>query len=390
MMPLLKLLILLLIFFSTALVADELTGFHFAALPNASYKDGEGFWGGANVFLFQYGDGHIQPYVWNTTIGYKQSTEGAISTYIFHDMPDRLGRNSRLSLYAEYKRYLVADYYGLGNDTPYRPELIDPDHPEFINTYYYSYRQEWPAFFVFLQLPSGIEHTRFFFSLGLYQRSIETRDGPNKLAQDRPLGIQGGRTSLYQAGLIYDTRDQEAVPTQGVWSEMLVEHSAAFLGSDYDYVRLTLTDRRYVTLRPRVVYAQRVVVEPIWGNVPFYDMATINSSYERHQGLGGAQSLRGVPYLLFVGQHKLLGNFELRFETLNLTILNQPLTFYIHTFVDAGRVWLKNDPLTLANIHHSYGAGLHVRWKKDLVGAIDIGRSQYSDMALYVTFRNLF
>ncbi len=386
-----KILTAIFLFCATAFSAENsLKGFHFAALPSASYKDGEGLSLGGNLFFFQYGSGQTTPYLWGLVAGYKQSTKGTISSDVFLDMPNRLGENSRLGVYIEYKRYLLDEYYGLGNDTAYRPEFTYPDHPEFRSDTFYSFYQEYPALFVLSQLPGPVRNLRYFLSLGYYNRNVETKQPPNKLIQDQPLGIAGGTTVLYQFGLVYDTRDQEATPTRGVWSEVLLEHAAPFLGSDYNYVRLTATDRRYITLWPNIVYAHRIVAEPIWGNVPFYDMAVINSSYSRHVGLGGAESLRGVPRLLFVGQHKFLGNFELRFETLHITILRQPLTFFIHTFVDAGRVWLKGDPFTLANMHFSYGTGLHVRWKKDLVGAIDVGRSAYSDFALYITFRNLF
>lgn len=369
---------------------QDYTGFQIAGLPTASYKDGEGYSAGGNLFLFQYGDGHRLPYFWSFELGFKISTEGMLSSDIFFDVPHILGHNSRFNLFIEYKRYLVDDYYGLGNAPDYNPDYIDPDKPGFRDKLFYSFKQRWPNITISAQFPTAIRNTRHLLSLSYSQRHIELYSKPNRLSADQPLGVQGGRTSALHYGLVYDSRDQEAVPRSGAWSEVLAMYAAPFLGSDYHYLRLTMTDRRYFSLHPRIVYAQRLILEPVFGDVPFYDMAMINGSFERHLGLGGDSSLRGVPRLLFVGQHKVLGNFELRFETASMTILKQDLTFFIHTFLDAGRVWLKDDPLVLDDIHSSYGAGLHVLWKKDLVGAIDVGRSRYSDMAIYITFRNLF
>ncbi len=369
---------------------NGLRGFHAAGMPSVSYKDGEGFAFGGNLFFYHYGEGAVQPFKWSAIFGFKMSTESMISTYIFYDMPRAFGPDTRFSFYIEYKRYLVDDYYGLGNRTERRPEYLDPGHPDYREKLYYSFKQRWPSLFIYYQTPFFLNHIRNLFSVGFYDRRIEAYPRPNKLREDSPPGINGGRTHVFQYGLIYDTRDEEAVPHRGAWSELLVEFSTPLLGSSYEYVRFTMTDRRYYSIHPRLVYAHRILFEPILGDVPFYDMAIINSSYQRHRGLGGAGSMRGIPRLMFVGQHKLLGNFELRIETVSLTILEQPLTAFIHFFTDVGRVWLKDEAIVLRDLHASYGAGLHIRWKKDLVGAIDIGRSRFSDMAVYITFRNLF
>ena len=390
-----KMLLTFILLFTAAIMSNTtaskpVTGFHFALVPNGSYKDSEGFALGANLFAYQYGDGSAHPFNWNIILNLKKSTEGFFSSYFFYDRPQAFGANSRFSFYVEYKRYLEDDYYGLGNDAQRREELLDSQNPDFRSESYYSFQQQWPSLFLYFQTPSFLDHTRNLFSVGFYERKITPAAAPNKLAEDAPPGINGGRTHIFQYGFIYDTRDQEAVPRQGIWSEILVEVATPLLGSDYSYVRFTLTDRRYISLCPRLVYAHRLLFEPIFGDVPFYDMAMINSSYQRHFGLGGATSLRGVPRLLFVDRHKLLGNFEFRFEAIKMSIFKQDFTFFIHTFIDAGRVWHNKEPFTLAHLHSSYGAGLHVLWKKDLIGAVDIGRSRFSDLAIYITFRNLF
>jgi hemolysin activation/secretion protein len=119
-------------------------------------------------------------------------------------------------------------------------------------------------------------------------------------------------------------------------------------------------------------------------------MAVISGSYQRIEGLGSSRSMRGIPRLLFVGPTKLLINFELRLRLLDMHIIRQDLTFYGHLFADGGKVMLRGDKMDLSHYHWSQGAGLHVQWKKELIGALDIGRSEYNDMAVYLSFGNLF
>ena len=207
---------------------------------------------------------------------------------------------------------------------------------------------------------------------------------------DPQRGMEGGWSNYARVGMVIDRRDQEAVPTSGYWSDLLIEKSTAALGSDYDFARITATDRRYFRILPRLVYAQRLLIEHMPGYPPFYEMAVLSGSYQRFEGLGSGRSMRGVPRLLFVGPTKLLANLELRLRVLDIRILAQELTFYGHLFVDGGKVWLAGDPADLGHFHHSQGAGVHVQWKKDLIGALDIGRSPWNDMAIYLTFGNLF
>ncbi|RQW10749.1 hypothetical protein EH222_01840, partial [candidate division KSB1 bacterium] len=167
------------------IVAEEkLTGFHVAGLPNASYKDGEGFAAGGNLFFFQYGDGAINPYRWNTTLSIKMSTEGMLSTYLFLDVP-AAGKNSRFTVYLDYKRLLVDDYYGLGNDPDYNPDYLDPDHPHYKEKLYYAFKQRWPGIVLSAQLPACSSHLRHLFSLAYYSRQVEKYPLPNKLLQDK-------------------------------------------------------------------------------------------------------------------------------------------------------------------------------------------------------------
>ncbi|MDZ7723415.1 MAG: BamA/TamA family outer membrane protein [candidate division KSB1 bacterium] len=367
---------------------ETLTGLNFIGYPSVTYKDGEGFSGGLSVMLFQYGDGQISPYNWNAIIEAEASTVGRKKLSLFWDQMHALGNRTRLTAYASFNRYLADDYVGLGNQNQYNQNLIDPDAPAFVDEQFYTYKRDWTYLTADIQWPAPVRNTRVLAGAGLQYIRVPQPDRASKLYRDAPRGIDGGFGNYLRLGLVYDTRDAEATPSAGVWTECLLAASHPLWGSDYNYGRFTLTDRRYWQLFPGLVYAQRVLLETMPGNPPFYAMNVLAGSYELHQGLGGATSLRGVPRFLFVGPHKFLMNVELRAELFSLMLLRQPFTFYVQPFLDSGRVWMKyNGDFEL---HTAYGCSFNVRWKKDAVYSLSLGRSAYEELAIYMSVGNLF
>lgn len=365
-------------------------GFTGIGLPGLAYREGEGFEYGAAAFLFQYGKGDLQPYIWNLSINGSRTTKDRIDLSLQFDSPHFLRRSSRFDLLIEYKRFIYDDFYSLGNQPDYQAEFTEKQSSNFRNQFYYTFRHDWLAFLINWQKPFWKERMKVLVGIGLYDTKVRRQIGETAFARKNPFGSGGGRTNFIRCGIIYDRRDQEAMPSQGFWTDLLIEQAHPVLQSDYSFARVTLTDRRYWSLHPRLVFAQRLLFETMLGRPPFYEMAVIGSSYQRFLGLGGAKTLRGMPRLFLIGQSKLLGNLELRWRVISMTILRQPLTFYLQPFVDVGRVWLAEDPLSLKHLHFAEGLGIHVRWKKDFVAALDIGRSRYLDYAIYATFGNLF
>lgn len=365
-------------------------GLAFAAVPSLSFSSGEGWEYGGKIFLYQYGSGTPRPYRWHLLLNGARSTERKKDYYAFLDIPHLWGTGTRLSLRVEYKDFGLDEFYGLGNLPEYHQAFTSPGDPDFLSREYYNYKHRWTAGYINAQFPVFAGRLRFLAGLAGLRTSVGAYPLPNRFAAASPFGTAGGWSSYARIGLVRDTRDAEAAPASGSWSDLLLEKSARVLASDYDYNRITVTDRRYFRLLPRLVFAQRLLIEHMSGHPPFYEMTVLSGSWQRFEGLGSNQSMRGVPRLLFAGTTKLLGNFELRCRLLDRRILHQDLTFYGHLFLDGGKVWLRGDPATLDHLHFSQGAGLHVQWKTDLIGALDIGRSQYKDFAIYLTFGNLF
>ena len=366
------------------------TGLAFAALPSLSYSSGEGWEMGGKLFFYQFGEGKPQPYRWHLLINGARSTEQKEDYYAFLDMPHLWGAGSRLDLRVEYKKFGLEDFYGLGNKTDYRETVTSPANVDFLAEKYYNYRHHWSAGYINGQWPLLGGRLRLLAGAAAVRTSVATYPPPNRLTETPQRGMEGGWSNYLRAGVVLDRRDQEAAPTSGYWSDLLLEKSTALFGSDYDYSRITLTDRRYITLIHGLVFAQRLLFEHMAGHPPFYEMAVISGSYQRIEGLGSGRSMRGLPRLLFVGPTKMLANLELRWRVLDMRLLRQDLTFYGHLFLDAGKVWQRGDAADLNAVHGSQGVGVHVQWKKELIGALDIGRSDWSKRSIYLTFGNLF
>jgi len=369
---------------------DSLQGLVPAGLPNVSYGNDQGFQYGFSLYLFQYGNGVIKPYKWNLILDCTWTTKQQQENFFFVDMPEIFGKNTRFDLCLDYQRYNYYDFYGVGNNNTFEKDFIEENNPGFINENYYYLQRRYFSVRSKAQFALGPAGLKGLAGLGFYNTRIEEHDGKTKLGQDLPHGITGGATNYLQLGIVYDRRDEEAMPNRGCWSEVLLEAVAPFLGSDYTYTRITTTDRRYISLHPRIVYAQRLLFETMPGDPPFYEMGIISSSLHRRPGLGGSYSLRGVPRFLFIGPTKFVANFELRLRTLHVNILKQDFTLYIHPFIDCGKVWLRGDPGNMKNLHLTQGLGFHVRWNKDFVGALDFGHSQYEPLAVYMSFGNMF
>ena len=194
-----------------------------------------------------------------------------------------------------------------------------------------------------------------------------------------------------RAGVVRDTRDREVGPTEGAWSGLLVQRVDELLGSEGSFSRVTATDRRYVTLAPGLVFANRVMVQQVLGDAPFYQLFTLESSFKQQEGLGGAKSLRGVPKNRYVGDGLFLWNAELRWRALEWTLLGKPFQMVLSAFLDSGRVWNDDVPsLDPGALHHGYGGGVRVGMGENFVVAVDAGTSADAGLGLYVGLGYLY
>jgi hypothetical protein len=372
------------------------TGWEFAGLPTLNFDADEGLGYGAVAEIYNYGDGTIRPYRLTIQPTLLLTTEGRRDLTVFVDAPGVLPRGWRLDGFLGREQHVATPYYGIGNDTRIDPAREDDE----ANPYFYRFgRTRWLAT-ANLQRPLGGSPLRLLVGMGVNHTGIDPvpfDTGTTLLAQQaagRPDGGDwDGFANSVRAGLIWDTRDREVGTRRGTWSELLVQPVTRALGSDYDYVRWTLTDRRYVPLgTERLVFANRLLLQGVEGDAPFWDLFTVQTSFKQQEGLGGAKTLRGIPKNRYLGQGLFLWNAEVRWRAAEFQLLGRPFHTVVSGFVDSGRVWEHQVRLgeVLSELHHGVGGGVRLGMGENFVVAFDIGHSAQATAPFYIGLGYLY
>ena len=221
-------------------------------------------------------------------------------------------------------------------------------------------------------------------------------NGTSLLARDARqgliFGLGGGRVSLLQAALIYDTRDFEPDPTRGIYFEAANEFSDQAIGSEFEFNKLFLQGRMYQRLPVgnRTILAGRIGVGTIFGNqAPFFEFQDQWSPDGSINALGGRQSLRGYRANRFLARSLAFANVELRVRLADLKIGRQNFGLGIAPFFDAGTVRDRWQDLNFNNIKTSYGAGARVAWNLSTILFFDYGISK-EDRLFYFGIGQIF
>jgi outer membrane protein assembly factor BamA len=201
-----------------------------------------------------------------------------------------------------------------------------------------------------------------------------------------------GWSNALQVGLVWDSRDRETGPRRGIWSELLIRRVDEALGSATGYTQGTFTDRRYFSLAPGLTFANRFMIQQVFGDAPFYDLYVIESSYKRQEGLGGAETVRGLLKNRYFGKGLFLWNAELRWRVLDVDLLRRNFYLVVSGFVDSGRVWEERIELldVSTNLHRGVGGGLRLGMGDNFVLSLDIGYGSEAGLRIYTGTGYLF
>ena len=366
------------------------TGWEVAGLPALNYDADEGFGYGAIVELYDYGRG-VRPYRLTIQPTLFLTTEGRRDVTLFVDAPELLPGGWRLSAFVGRERQLAQPYYGVGNATPYDKKLEAAPNP-----YFYRFGRTRDRVTADLQHRISALPARLLLGAGAANVAVDATpfDSGTTLLATELAGAAPprDRERWIRAGLVWDSRDREIGPGRGTWAEGLVQRVDRRLGSDENFTRVTVTARHYVPITARLTFAQRVTVQNVAGDVPFHELATIQSSFKQFDGLGGSSSLRGVPKNRFVGRGILLENSELRWRARELSILGKPSSLVLSAFADAGRVWTDHVDVAsaLKDLHAGYGGGVRVAYGPSFVVAVDVGHSSQAAAPIYIGLGFLF
>jgi len=407
------------------------TGFGFGALPAVSFDSDLGFQYGAIVNLFDYGDGTRFPrYDHSLYLEWSRFTKGSQTMRIRYDSDRLLPRNIRTTFDVSYLTDQAMDFFGFNG----RQSFFDPDflNSPFLN-FFYKYDQR--MFRAKADFQGNIGQSNFGWLAGYTFYNFRLREvqwenlginPQNTLFREymrwgfiRPEEAEGGKINYFKVGLQYDSRDQFAFPTRGIWTEAALETAPGFV-NQLPHTKFALIHRQYFTLIPnRMVFAYRLHYQTTIGanRTPFFMQPMLITSFltaARAEGLGGRTSIRGVLRNRVVGDAFALGNFEWRYNFLDFVLWNQNFTLGTNVFFDTGTI-LRPIELNFADIpatenqvldrrfssrefkhgvfHSAVGAGLKIGWNQNFVISVDFGKAlneQDGNTGLYIGLNYLF
>jgi hypothetical protein len=395
----------------------------FGALPALNYDSDRGFGFGVIGTLVRFNP-EYRPYRWRikyllfATV--KSSPDGG-TEFAYHDdnvlldLPGLMQNKLRLQLQAGFRRASTASYYGLGNASEYDEDT------ETANARYYQYDRIYPygqasgRFQLWdRSTPEHVRRLEAFAGLGFWYNVVNLYEGSllemdaQRAGQDTPdgralaallHGTEDHMLMMPSVGLLWDTRDHEHTPTRGNFTEVSLRTSPGF-DADLYFAGASVVTSWFQSLSgDTLVLAVRGIGDALFGNPPFYELATVGS-FTRTDAPGGGSSVRGVPGQRFHGKLKVVGNVELRAQLLPFRVAGQRFNLGAVAFVDVGRVWADYGDVEvageslddgLANFAMGMGAGLRLKWGETFIVRVDPGYSPTeSKFGLYINVDHIF
>lgn len=366
-----------------SLEARKESGADALGVPLLSYNTDLGVGFGAVGGAYFYSPGYA-PYRHGVAAQAFATTGGVQHHWLRYDGPSFV-RGARVEARVEYRRELFAPYYGAGNLSS--PEIVELGHDR-------RYSFDWLSAGAWMRIrgdPFGQGHP-FHPFIGYAYHFNRIAAYPGSLLDDeQPEGMGGGSNGQVSTGVLWDTRDSEANASRGGLEELAVRASARPTGSRYDFGGITLSERRFFRIwGPRIVFAQRLTFDCLFGSVPFHELAHLGG-LSAPEGIGGMSSVRGVPRNRFSGNLKAISNSELRFEFFGFSLFGQRTTLGGVGFFDVGRSWHPGaENGGLLRWHPGAGTGVRLARRAAVVRVDYAVATESLRQALYLTFGQLF
>lgn len=389
-------------------------GLSFGGVPALSYNSDTGFGFGAVGSIYKK-DPNIQPYAWSVDAVAFATTRGTHSDHIslegieLFNLPLRL--RGKLGFYATINQ----NYCGHANHLNCQEAvtvadqkgLEGKDRDDFIFRYnHYRYMEFYgqaQGRWRLSNMPHKIEllggwrgsyyRPGDFFEHGSY----DTGHYAKEFSSSAAVG-QEGFASVFEAGVVFDNRDNEPAPTSGYWVEATARAAAPVTGSAWTFAGGHLAARGYVPLESshRVVLANQFITDVIFGDAPLQEIVRIGGILGGlgYKGFGGQDMGRGISTESYVGRVKIIDQLELRYTFWGFDLLSQRFDLGVVGFTDAGLIgWTADDFFKEAiNPLVGFGSGLRISWNKTFVirGDVAVSPNENYQLQYYVTVRNLF
>lgn len=393
------------------------TGWNFGVLPSVAFDADLGFQYGALTNIYYFGDGSTYP-------DYLHSfyAEAAYTTKhfgIFRTSYDSkyLISNHRLSVDLTYLPDQMCDFYGFnGYQSGYNAGYSNQDDAAYITRAYYKYRRDLFRFSADIQ---GEIHRPWYWNsgVGLLHFGVGPvdvdrlnrfeNDAADKLPDTVTLfdhyvangyikasEAAGGAHPYLHGGITFDTRDRQQNPRRGIHADAFLTYYAGIGSmSDYNNLKFNAAWRHYLPIvENRLTLAYRIGTQlTLTGDCPFYLNTYLNQLYMQrvvYEGLGGANSVRGIMRNRILAPGVAFANIELRTQLFSFKVGKNMFYVGLNPFVDAGMVVQPYDNVVsdpnqmLPNVgywdtsrlyepHLSGGCGLKVAMNDNFVLSVD-------------------
>ena len=387
-------------------------GWNFGPLPVVGFDADLGFQYGVCCDIFNYGDGSNYPrYNYKFNVEASRYTKGSGVFRFYSDMP-YVVKDTKLFVDVTYfyaKKYEFFGFNGFetGSFDPYAD--LEKDGYHFINRNQFRFvgsmqrpffgvpNLYWTAGLAYYNTKVGrINLAGYEDQYTLYQCYVL-----NDIIKDDE--ATGGNTTQIRLGMIYDSRDHNSDPNEGIYAEATLVGAPDIIDrKGYSNLSYTFLWRQYIPLyKDKLTLAYRLGAQNrIAGKTPWYMINNLNTMFFQKmytEGLGGSVTLRGVNRNGVLGEGFAFGNVELRWRIVGFQFINQNWQVALNPFFDAGMVTQKyretemmnadNGGVILhdhafdsysgekENVHMAAGCGLKLIMNRNLIVSAEMGRA---------------
>jgi len=409
------------------------------ALPAIGYDSDLGWRNGGLMYVYDWGDGSYYPnYKKSVYIEWSRTSKGSGNNILQYDDRKFLGTNVRFTSELGYYIEQALDFYGFnGYQAIYTQNYTIDTLADYRSRMYYKLDRRMLRGIFDFQFPINGNKFRAYAGISLFNMKIGSVDinklnkgkSPDELlpSTDTMPGVyenyvnwgiisdaekNGGFVSQIKTGLIYDTRDNEAMPTKGLWEDLVLIGSPG-IGGTSPYLEAIVTHRQYFTFIPKhLFFAYRLVYEgKLAGDMPFYMIPFYYSTKEIKDGIGGSKTTRGILRDRIIADGVAFGNIELRYRIIDFHLGKANFYTAISVFSDIAQVvdpididlskipadqkqyFFNTNTSDIYKPHIAYGGGFRFAYNENTIIAVDYGMSnneQDGTSGLYIGLGWLF
>ena len=359
-------------------------GWGWGGIPAVNYNSDEGFGFGVIGSVYKYND-QAQPY--KTRIGGLVffTTSGVQYHYLDVDALDLAGGKLRLTTRVLYDYRFTSNYCGVGGDVECNDEglarqqmdfydvdyddLSDEEYDELLARWYQAaFRMPYALAFARYELTEMPHKVEAIASYRLSYFAPFSKFDDTLYQHEQDLDAETGLSSVIQAGLMVDNRDNEPAPKEGYWVEGTVRGAHRYIGSQFDWFGFNTTLRGYLPIlrEGRLTLAERFAFDGIVGESNYKELDWMGG-FQMYTAAGGARSLRGIRSERYRGKVKILNQTELRWKTYTITPGEMTIDLYLQGFVDAAHVAAEWEDLGGSPVHLGEGGGLRIAINQNFV-----------------------